>query len=272
MPVLHVEARVPSSRDDRPPLLLVHGAGNSAWVWQHWLGEFARFGWSAYALALRGHRGSEPVDLGRVGMADYVGDVRQVAGELRRPPIVFGWSMGGLVAQQFAAAEARTPAAVLLAPSPPLAVQGPGAPAEVAAIPDVFRPEAYGIGPDVASSRRAMPELTDAEAEQVVRLVELESGRARRERKAGIDVPGEALHCPVLVVAGGADRQFPPAVCRRVAEHYGGELLEVPGAGHWGLVMSERAVRQMAPRVSDWLDAQVGGRSSASREFRMADR
>lgn len=257
MTLPHLEARLPSRPDDRPSLLLIHGAGNSAWVWQYWLRELAGLGWASYALALRGHRGSEPVDLAGVGMADYVEDVRRVVRELRRPPVVFGWSMGGLVAQMLAATEPGIPALVLLAPSPPLAVQGAGSPAEVDAIPDVFGPEAYGIGPNVATSRRAMPELTDAEAEQVVRLVERESGRARRERKAGIEVPRDAVRCPVLVVSGSVDRQFPMAVCRRVAEHYGGELLEVAGAGHWGLVMGKQVVRDTAPRVSDWLDARV---------------
>jgi pimeloyl-ACP methyl ester carboxylesterase len=204
-------------------------------------------------------------------MAEYVDDVRQVARELRRPPIVFGWSMGGLVAQLFAATEPDTPAAVLVAPSPPLAIQGASTPAEVDAIPDVFGPEAYGIGPDVITSRRVMSELTDSEAEQVVRLVEHESGRARRERKAGIKIPRDAVRCPVLVVAGRVDRQFPPAVCRRVSEHYGGELLEVAGAGHWGLVMSEQTVRRTAPRVSDWLDAQLAARPSAIRGAPAAD-
>src|SRR4030095_1276208 len=82
----------------RPPIVLVHGAANSATVWRFWQAELARRGWSSWALALRGHGGSPAADLGRTSMADYADDVAALVRELARPAVLMGWSIGGLAA------------------------------------------------------------------------------------------------------------------------------------------------------------------------------
>ena len=66
-------------------------------VWTFWQDELARRGWTSHAIDLRGHGASEVGDLGTTGMADYADDVVTLARTLRRPPILIGWSMGGLV-------------------------------------------------------------------------------------------------------------------------------------------------------------------------------
>ena len=50
------------------------------------------------AVDLRGHGRGAPADLSTTSMADYAEDVRAVVRTLASPPIVLGWSMGGLVA------------------------------------------------------------------------------------------------------------------------------------------------------------------------------
>ena len=62
----------------RPPIVLVHGAANSAVVWRFWQAELAVRGWSSWALDLRGHGGSDAADLGRTTMADYADDVARL--------------------------------------------------------------------------------------------------------------------------------------------------------------------------------------------------
>lgn len=102
------------------PLLFVHGFYIGSWGWaEHFLDYFARHGYSAHALSLRGHGQSE----GRKGsrwtsQADYVDDVAQVVAQLPSPPVLIGHSFGGAVVQKYL--ETRTtPAAVLLASVPP---------------------------------------------------------------------------------------------------------------------------------------------------------
>ena len=57
---LELISRLPAAADTRPPLLFVHGAYSSAWVWdEFWLPWFAANGWSAHALSLEGHGDSD---------------------------------------------------------------------------------------------------------------------------------------------------------------------------------------------------------------------
>src|SRR5881397_2557383 len=87
----------------RSPVILVHGAANSASVWTFWQRELAARGWSSYAIDLRGHGRSDPLDLSHASMQDYATDVRVLAAQFARPPVLIGWSMGGLVAMIVAA-------------------------------------------------------------------------------------------------------------------------------------------------------------------------
>lgn len=258
---LHVQSLYPAEDLGLPPVLLIHGAANGAWVWRFWQPELARRGWQAHALDLRGHGDSAPADLAQTSMLDYVDDVERVASHLRAAPVIVAWSMGGLVAQQYVARHAGVPAMILLAPSPPLAVQGAGSEAEVAGIPDLFGAEYYGLGsPRLA--QRVLDDLTPEEQADVLARPGQESGLARRERKRGIAVDAADVRCPVMLIHGGRDRYFPPDLCRAVADYYGATVLPVPAARHWGLVASAAIVGELAPAVDAWLRerAQPAGR------------
>jgi pimeloyl-ACP methyl ester carboxylesterase len=104
--------------EGRSPIILIHGAANSARVWRFWQEELAARRWSSYALDLRGHGESAATDLSETRMADYAADVVTFARELRRPAVLLGWSMGGLVAMM-AAAPCSAVACIGLAPSTP---------------------------------------------------------------------------------------------------------------------------------------------------------
>ena len=255
---LHVESVYPNERDGRPPVLLVHGAANGAWVWRAWLRELASCGWEAHALDLRGHGESSAVDLAQAGMLDYVDDVERVMAHLSCPPVLFGWSMGGLVAQQAAARHPELPALGLFAPSPPLAVQGAGSEAAIAAIPDRFGPEFYGLdSPDSAAA--VLSDLSPEEQAYVLAHPGQESGKARRERKRGIEIDAAAVRCPVLLMYGEQDAHFPPALCRAIASYYGAGAIAAPASRHWGIVASAVIVAELAPQVDAWLRRVIPG-------------
>jgi pimeloyl-ACP methyl ester carboxylesterase len=236
----------------RPPLILVHGAANSARVWTFWQDELARRGWSSHAIDLRGHGASGAVDLGATRMADYAADVVALARTLRHPPILLGWSMGGLVAMM-AAAACEAPACVGVAPSTPSRTLDPTALLRAG----VFGPEEYGIVDRDPDCQPAMADLD--RGERVVALESLgpESRLARDERKAGVVVD---VRCPLLVVTGTTDNQWPRA--RYDDLHFPADHLSVEGASHWGLVLNRRVLAGMASAVTDWLEkalARGGG-------------
>jgi pimeloyl-ACP methyl ester carboxylesterase len=104
------------------PLLFVHGAFAGAWIWEpYFLPFFARQGYEAYALSLRGHGPSDGGDgLMNVRLRDYVADVEQIMNTLPAVPVVIGHSMGGVVVQHIMHRHRDSlPAAVLMASGPP---------------------------------------------------------------------------------------------------------------------------------------------------------
>jgi pimeloyl-ACP methyl ester carboxylesterase len=231
----------------RPPLILVHGAANSARVWSFWQGELARLGWSSHAVDLRGHGASAAVDLGATRMADYADDVIAFARSLRHPPVLIGWSMGGLVAMM-AAAACSARACVGLAPSTPARTVD----ASVSLRGGVFSPEEYGIVDRDPDHQPAMADLDRAERVIALEALGSESRLARDERKAGVvvDVP-----CPMLIVTGTTDTQWPRQ--RYDDLHFAADHISIDGASHWGLVLNRRLLAGMASAVTSWLDKTI---------------
>ena len=116
---LELVSYAPQSAPRPTPVLFVHGAWHGAWCWENFLPYFAKHGYEAHALSLRGHGQSE----GHAGLRwhsaaqGYVADVAQIAATLRAPPVVVGHSMGGYTVQKYL--ETHTaPAGVLLASIP----------------------------------------------------------------------------------------------------------------------------------------------------------
>ena len=237
----------PGVRSDLPAFVLVHGAANSAQVFALWQEELAELGAESHAIDLRGHgEDAEPIDLSRVSMRDYADDVRQAMAEVDAPPVLVGWSMGGLVAMM-AAADGGVLACVGLAPSTPAREPDSSMPLRHG----IFGPEEYGITSSDRAAQPAMPDLDLDEREIALGSLCRESRYARDERAAGIVVP--ALDCPLLVVTGGADRQWPRA--RYDALPLRAEFLDAPAASHWGLVLSRRTLTTLVPGVVSWVSA-----------------
>jgi len=86
---LKVERVTPRAPARANPILFLHGMWGGSWMWDHYLGFFAGRGYTGYALNLRGHHGSKPVDdIGRVRFADYLADARAAAAAIGNPIIV----------------------------------------------------------------------------------------------------------------------------------------------------------------------------------------
>jgi pimeloyl-ACP methyl ester carboxylesterase len=252
--VIGVAVRLPEHDDGRPPVVLVHGAANSAAVWVYWADALVAAGWPTYAIDLRGHGASVPIDLSRTSMYDYLADVRQLVGRLRQQPVIVGWSMGGLVA--IMAAEAGLARACIgLAPSTPARAVDASWDASTALRTGEFGPEEYGITSRVPDEQPAMPDL-DRE-ERVVALGSLgrESRYARDERQRGIVV--SSLPCRLLIVTGTGDLQWPRE--RYAGLHLPAEHQVSEGASHWGLVLNRRALATTIPAVLEWLHTNTSG-------------
>lgn len=115
-----------------PPVLLLHGGGQTRHAWRNTAERIARSGMTAYAVDQRGHGDSDWA--GAYSFFDYAADVRAMAEALThkagRPPIVIGASLGGiatLLAEGEAEREGRAPlfaAIVLVDITPRVDVEG----------------------------------------------------------------------------------------------------------------------------------------------------
>jgi pimeloyl-ACP methyl ester carboxylesterase len=91
------------AKSNSPAILFVHGMWHGAWCFEkYFMPYFSEQGYDTFAISLRGHGGSE----GREGLrwhsiADYVQDVEWAVGQINKPTIIVGHSMGGYVSQKY---------------------------------------------------------------------------------------------------------------------------------------------------------------------------
>lgn len=82
---------------DRPPVLLLHGGGQTRHSWAGTAHRLAARGHEAWTLDLRGHGDSDWAPDGDYTTDAMVEDLDAVCPALGRPPVVVGASMGGMV-------------------------------------------------------------------------------------------------------------------------------------------------------------------------------
>ena len=247
-------------RVSHPPMLMVHGIMGGAWYFAKWLQFFSARGHPAYALNLRGHHGSRPVEnFGQVSVMDYVTDVRDAASGIRErhpgaPLILVGHSMGGLVVQR--ATEWVSPAAlILLSPVPPGGIpllSWPLFRRELKHIPGMLASRAVIANPRDAADL-FLNRVDPAEVASFVPLWTPASGRAGREITfSRIAVDAKRITCPVLVVAGADDVAIPPRIQTKIARKYGAPFRVYDGNAHF--LIWEAGWDRIASDVAAWLD------------------
>ncbi|HEY8172425.1 MAG TPA: alpha/beta hydrolase [Dehalococcoidia bacterium] len=263
--MLAVSAVLPDEPSTRPPVVLIHGAANSAIVWTFWQRELATRGYASYAVDLRGHGASPAIDLSHTSMHDYADDVRALLGQLSARAVVMGWSMGGLVAILACARPTRDrPRDISGARHAPIACVGlaPSTPSKSvnAAIKrrtGEFDATEYGITSDDPDAQPAMPDLDRQERIIALASLNTESRYARDERAGGIVI--DALPCPLLIATGADDTQWPRS--RYDALHLDADYVSIDDASHWGLVLNQRALATLVPAVTRWIERAVSLRS-----------
>ncbi|MGZ8746805.1 MAG: alpha/beta fold hydrolase [Mycobacterium sp.] len=78
-----------------PPVVLLHGGGQTRHSWKSTAADLGGQGWYALTVDLRGHGDSGWSPDGRYGLDRFASDVIRVADFLGRPPVFVGASLGG---------------------------------------------------------------------------------------------------------------------------------------------------------------------------------
>jgi len=237
-------------RAEDPPVLLLHGGGQTRHSWSGTAQRLASEGWHALSLDLRGHGESDWSPEGAYDLDDFVRDLAAVARALPRRPVVVGASLGGMAAL-CAEGEATAPlleAVVLVDVTPRLEPRG------VVRIISFMtdRPEGFAsleeAADAVAAYREHRPRPSDL-AGLAKNLRQGDDGRWRwhwdpkflsRDRRAGNTLTPDrllqaarGLRVPTLLVRGRLSDVVSlegAAEFRQAAPH--ARYADVSGAGH----------------------------------------
>jgi pimeloyl-ACP methyl ester carboxylesterase len=98
-----LEHYIPAQCKSDKKLLFVHSSGHGSWMWTNFLSYFAEKGFDAWAINLRGHHLSDPVEVWEeVGVAEYLEDIEQGVNRIGGKVVLIGHSMSGLLLLKYA--------------------------------------------------------------------------------------------------------------------------------------------------------------------------
>src|SRR5262245_7420255 len=81
-----------------PPVLFLHGGGQTRHAWGGTAQALAQQGWYAIALDLRGHGNSDWSPDGDYQIDTFVADLRSIIRQIGQRPVLVGASLGGMTA------------------------------------------------------------------------------------------------------------------------------------------------------------------------------
>jgi non-heme chloroperoxidase len=249
-----------------PPILMIHGAFAGGWCFENFAGALTGQGWTCHTPDLRYHEtGPTRVPdrrLSTTSIADYTADMTAFVSGLEEKPVILGHSMGGIIAQQLAA-KGLARALVLLASGAPWGIL-PSSDEERAVATGLMAAGAFwsrALNPvfEVAA-KDSLANLSPTAQRQVFDRLGPESGRALFElffwmfdKHHATEVDARGITCPVLVIAGAADKVISPMTAGRIADLYGGRAAfhVMPGQGHF--LPLEPGWEELARHCSSWL-------------------
>lgn len=252
-------------------VFMIHGMWGGPRDFDNFKTRFEADGYRCVTATLRYHdmdpRGEPDPRLGTTSLLDYAADLETEIRALGAKPILFGHSMGGLLAQMLGA-RGLAKALVLVTPASPAGI--------IAITPSVIRSfwsvqTRWGfwrkpMRQTFAEAVYSMMHLISAEEQKrAYESFVYESGRAACEigywmldpRRAS-RVDAAAVRCPALVVAGAEDRITPASIVRQVARKYEpvSTYREFPRHAHW--IMAEPGWEEVAEYVAQWLRGILG--------------
>ena len=100
---LVLEHYLPDKEIKDKRILFVHSSGHGSWMWKNFLSYFAEGGYDSWAVNLRGHHLSDPVDdWEKVGVSEYLEDIAKAVDRVGGDVVLVGHSMSGLLILKYA--------------------------------------------------------------------------------------------------------------------------------------------------------------------------
>lgn len=235
---LEVLVYLPDKDVQKIPLLFIHGASHGAWCWkENFLPYFCARGYPAYALSLRGHGNSEGRErLDSFSLTDYLEDILEVMRTFSHKPVLVGHSMGGALVQKILHLHPdKIKAAVLMAPVPPRGMRR-----DVWRLRLVNMREIIMINLSKDAGLRAKysdklffsRELPAEKRAALLKLLQPESARVKKELLQRIVPEPINTKVPVLVLGSGRDYLFPPRTTMYTGKAFKAKPVIFTGGSH----------------------------------------
>jgi pimeloyl-ACP methyl ester carboxylesterase len=241
--------KLPQATDNRPPLLFVHGAFTGSWMWSKYIPHSISEGWTCYVMNLRSHYRSRLLDMTEITFVDYLEDIREVIAECGVPPIVIGFSMGGILSQKLAETD-KLAGLVLIDSSLCREVH------DIVPYTDIVRTTPGNVVP--APVREEITSLDEA-AEDIAfqrKYLTMESSKAFcafsfHYGAAGISVDNRSISCPCLAIHAVSSEEDDRRG-RANAQYFHAEYAGLWNTTHTGLLVGQRYLESVET-VLNWL-------------------
>ena len=258
---LEIISKYPVENQRPTPLLFIHGTLHTAACWDvHFLDYFARHGYTAHAVNLRGHGKSEGWEKLRwTRIADFVEDVTNAVQQLSSPPVLIGHSMGGFIIQKYLE-DHDAPAAVLLSsPSPagllPTAIRtARRQPWDFAKVNLTLSLRPFIATPQLVGEAFFSNDLPEEQLLEFWKQTQDDSYLAFLDMVA-LDLPKPArVKTPLLILGAERDNMISPAEIEATARAYHTQAQIIPGVAHNSML--EQRWQSVAERILTWLNEQ----------------
>ncbi len=249
--------------------IMIPGAFAGAWCWDYWRDLLQARSWQVSTPELLHHEptgdGTAPNALTGTSLSDYANALAVEIETLEDKPVIFGHSMGGLLAQLLAA-RGLAEALVLLTPASPWGIL-PSSENEIAAAMGLmslgpFWTQALHSDFTIACGN-SLTHIPPEQQREVFDQFVPESGQALFESLFWMLDPARAsyvnpidIDCPILCIAAGQDKVIDPETVRKVAARYPDHatFAKVEDFGH--MLLIEPQWQQVADVTLQWLDEQ----------------
>ncbi|OPH62139.1 hydrolase [Paenibacillus ferrarius] len=235
--------------NNRPPLLYVHGAFTGSWMWSKYIPHFISDGWKCYVMNLRSHYKSRLLDMTKITFEDYLEDIKEVIAECGVPPILIGFSMGGILSQKLAE-NVEIAGLVLIDSVISREVH------EVVPYEELDQTRPGIILPAPTREELSSIDETKDDIEFQRKYLAMESSKAFTSfvfsiESKGISIDNSSISCPCLVVKAvncdDDDRRG-----RVTAEHLRAEYKGLWNTTHTGVLVGQRYMESV-DTIMDWL-------------------
>jgi pimeloyl-ACP methyl ester carboxylesterase len=244
-------------------IFMIHGMWGGSWIWENMKRYFSEKGYKCITPDLPYHSKNYdkiPAELGKLSIYDYIDFLKKEISKLEEPPVIFGHSMGGLLAQ-ILTAQGYAKSTVLFNPVPPGGISSFSMHAlrcmKLVFLKSLFlKPHLINFN---AMKYSAFNKIEVERHHELYNKLSFDSGRAFLEiavpelsKKKISFIDENKIDSPILVIGSKKDRTMPATIVEKVAKKYPtAEYREFPDNAHWIIV--EENWKNVAEFVEKWL-------------------